>query len=132
MFGSRQGWLVDILVATNGKSPTVYKNGFNNSNHYLQIDLDGPAGNLEGIGARVIVETAAGSQMQEVVLGSHYLSQQPSVLHFGLGSENAVTSVTVTCPALQARDTIGKFDCRSASYNFLAVTIGTPLAVLGQ
>ena len=100
----RDGW-VDILVATNGKSPTVYKNGFNNSNHYLQIDLDGPAGNLEGIGARVIVETAAGSQMQEVVLGTHYLSQQPSVLHFGLGSENAVTSVKVTWPGLAGLET---------------------------
>ena len=98
------GW-VDILVSTNGKSPTVFRNEFNNSNHYLQIDLDGPAGNLKGIGARVTVETAAGTQMQEVVLGSSYLSQQPCTLHFGLGSETAVTAVTVTWPGLAGTET---------------------------
>lgn len=98
------GW-VDILVSTNGKSPTVFRNEFNNSNHYLQIDLDGPAGNLKGIGARVTVETAAGTQMQEVVLGSSYLSQQSCTLHFGLGSETAVTAVTVTWPGLAGTET---------------------------
>ena len=99
------GW-VDILVSTNGKSPTVFKNEFNNSNHYLQIDLDGPSGNLKGIGARVVVETAAGAQMQEVVLGSGYLSQQPSTLHFGLGSETAVISVTVSWPGPAGAETL--------------------------
>ena len=98
------GW-VDILVATNGKSPSLFKNEFNNSNHYLQIDLEGPPGNLKGIGARVTVETATGPQMQEVVLGSNYLSQQPSTLHFGLGGETAVTAVTVTWPGLAAIET---------------------------
>jgi hypothetical protein len=93
---------VDILVATNGKSPTIYENNFGNSNHYLQVDLEGPAGNREGIGARVTVETAAGTQMQEVTLGSNYLSQQPCILHFGLGAEDEVLSVTVTWPGLAA------------------------------
>ena len=43
--------------------------------------------------------------MQEVALGSHYLSQQPSLLHFGLGGENAVTSATVTWPGLARLET---------------------------
>jgi hypothetical protein len=98
------GW-IDILVATNGKSPTVYKNQFNNSNHYLQIDLDGPPGNLKGIGARVTVETASGTQMREVVLGSNYLSQQPTTLHFGLGSDAVVIAVTVMWPGLASTET---------------------------
>jgi len=98
------GW-IDILIATNGKSPTIYRNGFNNSNHYLQIDLNGPPGNRKGIGARVTVETAAGTQMQEVILGSNYLSQQPCTLHFGLGGEALVTSVTVEWPGLAALET---------------------------
>lgn len=96
---------IDILVSTNGKSPTIYRNEFSNSNHYLQVDLDGPPGNLEGIGARVEVETSAGIQTQEVQLGSNYLSQQPSVLHFGLGSDAAVLAVTVTWPGLAGEQT---------------------------
>jgi hypothetical protein len=91
------GW-VDILVSTNGKSPTVFRNRFNNSNHYLQIDLDGAPGNLSGIGARVVVETSTGTQMQEVIYGSSYLSQKPSTLHFGLGAVSTVDAVTVTWP----------------------------------
>jgi len=98
------GW-VDILVATNGKSPTIYHNRFDNGNHYLQIDLDGPAGNRKGIGARVTVETASGTQMQEVVLGSNYLSQQPSTLHVGLGAEAVVTAITVVWPDLARTET---------------------------
>lgn len=97
--------LVDIMVATNGKSPTVYRNQFNNGNHYVQIDLDGPTGNREGIGARITVETAAGSQMREVVLGSNYLSQQPCTLHFGLGAESQITAITVVWPGLAGTET---------------------------
>ena len=91
---------VDVLIATNGKSPTIYRNGFNNGNHYLQVDLVGPPGNRKGIGARVIIETATGTQVQEVLLGSNYLSQQPSTLHFGLGGETTVIAVTVSWPDL--------------------------------
>ena len=36
---------VDVLISSNGKSPTIYSNRFSNSNHYLQIDLEGPAVN---------------------------------------------------------------------------------------
>ena len=96
---------VDILIATNGKSPTIYRNGFDNSNHYLQIDLNGPPGNRKGIGARVTVETAAGTQVQEVTLGSNYLSQQPCTLHFGLGTEAVVQAVTVEWPGLGGLET---------------------------
>lgn len=94
---NNDGW-VDILVATNGKAPTVYTNEFSNSNHYLQIELEGPPGNREAIGARITVETPAATQMREVLLGTNYLSQQPSTLHFGLGDASEVTAITIDWP----------------------------------
>ncbi len=97
---------VDVVIASNGKSPTIYTNSFANGNHYLQIDLEGPAGNREGIGARVTVETASGSRMQEMVLGSNYLSQQPSILHFGLGPDDMATTVSVEWPGLAGAETL--------------------------
>ncbi len=97
---------VDVLISTNGKSPTIYANAFANSNHYLQVDLEGPAGNREGIGARVTVETASGSRMQEMVLGSNYLSQQPGILHFGLGLDDTATTVTVEWPGLAGAESL--------------------------
>ncbi len=96
---------VDVLIASNGKSPTIYRNSFTNANHYLQIDLEGPIGNREGIGARVTVDTASGTRMQEMVLGSNYLSQQPAILHFGLGPDDTATTVTVEWPGLGAAET---------------------------
>ena len=102
---NNDGW-IDILVATNGKSPTVYDNQFANGNHYLQVDLVGPPGNRHGIGARITVETAAGTQMREVVLGSNYLSQQPCTLHFGLGDQDSVIAVTVDWPGSADPDTL--------------------------
>ncbi|MDX1498616.1 MAG: CRTAC1 family protein [Woeseiaceae bacterium] len=97
---------IDVLISTNGESPTVYRNQITNGNHYLQIDLEGPPGNRRGVGARVTVETAAATQVQEVILGSNYLSQQPVTLHFGLAGETIVTSVTVDWPGDQHGATI--------------------------
>ena len=97
---------VDILIASNGKSPTIYSNSFNNANHYLQIDLEGPVSNREGIGARVTVETASGSRMQEMVLGSNYLAQQPTILHFGLGADAMAMKVTVRWPGLAGSESV--------------------------
>ncbi len=89
---------IDVFIANNGTSPTVYTNDNQNSNHYLQIDLVGSAGNPSAIGARVTVITASGSQMQELHVGSWYLSQGPRTLHFGLGQDEMVLSVNVDWP----------------------------------
>ena len=89
---------VDIFVANNGKSPTVFRNDHQNDNHYIAIDLVGVDGNPEGIGGRVTVATASGTQMQEVQLGNGYLSHGPATLHFGLGTDDLITSIEVAWP----------------------------------
>ena len=89
---------VDILVATSGKAPTVYENVTDNEHHYLAIDLVGLAANRDAVGARVSVETVSGTQLQEVQLGTWYLSQGPATLHFGLGLDDEVDNVEVRWP----------------------------------
>ena len=89
---------VDILIANNGKSPTVFRNGHDNGNHYVAIDLVGLDGNPEAIGAKVRVTTASGTQFQEVQLGNGYLSHGPATLHFGLGEDDAITAVDIVWP----------------------------------
>ena len=91
------GW-VDILIANNGKSPTVFRNGHDNGNHYVAIDLVGLDGNPEAIGAKVRVTTASGTQFQEVQLGNGYLSHGPATLHFGLGEDDDITAVDIVWP----------------------------------
>ena len=86
---------IDILIANNGQSPTVYENIADNDNHYLAIDLVGKGANPDAIGARVTLESATRTQLQEVQLGTWYLSQGPSILHFGLGQDDTVTSIDI-------------------------------------
>lgn len=91
------GW-VDILIANNGKSPTVFRNDHDNGNHYIAIDLVGLDGNPEAIGAKVRATTASGTQFQEVQLGNGYLSHGPATLHFGLGEDDVITAVDIVWP----------------------------------
>ena len=90
---------VDILIANHGLAPTVYSNTFENGHHYLKISLAGQLPNPDGIGARVAIRTASGSQTQEMQFGASYLSQGPPILHFGLGRDPVVTSIEVRWPA---------------------------------
>ena len=89
---------VDILIANNGKSPSVFINRVANANHYLHIDLVGLKGNAEAVGARVTVSTDSRELVQEVRLGTGYLSQGLARLHFGLGDSAAVEYVEVEWP----------------------------------
>ncbi len=89
---------VDILIANHGAAPTVYRNVFERRHHWLAIDLAGRHANPDAVGARVTVRTASGPQVQEVRLGTAYLSQAPATLHFGLGADRAAQSVEVRWP----------------------------------
>ena len=92
---------VDIFIANHAAAPTVYANALDNDNRWLAIALAGGPDNPAGIGARVTVRSASGSQLQEMRLGGSYLSQAPPVLHFGLGADEAA-SVEVRWPDGQA------------------------------
>jgi len=89
---------VDIFIANVGKSPTVFTNNHDGGFHYIAIDLVGSSANPAAIGSRVVVNSASGSQMQEVQLGTWYLSQGPQTVHFGLGPDTVVTSIEIVWP----------------------------------
>ena len=89
---------VDIFIANHGAAPTVYRNVFENGNHWLAVDLAGRHANPHAIGARVTVRTASDRQVQEVRLGTSYLSQAPPTLHFGLGRDRTAVSIEVRWP----------------------------------
>ena len=89
---------VDIFIANLGAAPTVYRNVIETGHHWLAVDLAGRHANPQAVGARVVVHTASGSQVQEVRLGDGYLSHGPPTLHFGLGPERTASAVEVTWP----------------------------------
>ena len=70
-----------------------------NDNHWLQVELTGPAGNRPAIGAFITLETASGVQGQQVGVaeGSHF-SQGHYRLYFGLGAEKEISSLRIDWP----------------------------------
>ncbi len=68
-------------------------------NHWLQIELEGPAGNRQAIGARAYVSTTDGTQLQAVggAEGSHF-GQGHYRLYFGLASSDTASEVSVVWP----------------------------------
>lgn len=70
-------------------------------NAWLKINPIGVRSNRSGLGATVQVETAAGQQTRHVNGGGggQFYSQGSGPVHFGLGSETQVSSLTIRWPS---------------------------------
>ena len=101
----RDGFL-DLFI-TNGADPTspfvadgphqLFRNQ-GNSNHWLEIDLEGTVSNRDGIGSRVELKAGGVSQIREQTGGMHRIAQNHQRIHFGLGSHGVADRLTVTWP----------------------------------
>lgn len=89
---------LDIAVNNLNKPAAVYRNDLV-SQHRILVELRGKESNRFGIGARVEVETGAGSQVRELHHSHGYLTGEEPVLHFGLGAEDKVKRLTVRWPS---------------------------------
>ena len=69
----------------------LYQNQGTGSNAWLEVDLNGTGKNRDAVGARVVLRYSVGGDermlLREVRAGTGHAHQQPSVLHFGLGSD---------------------------------------------
>lgn len=69
-----------------------------NTNHWLGLRLVGTSSNASAIGARITVIGTKRTWVDEVRSGSSYNSSSDLRVHFGLGSENKLSSVQVRWP----------------------------------
>ncbi len=90
-----------------------YATGFNNSsniddqvfindgnnNNWTRVHLDGVESNVNGIGARVEIQGAWGSQIREVRAGESYGTQNALASHFGLGTATEIETIIVSWPS---------------------------------
>jgi len=70
-----------------------------NDNNYVIVNAQGVGSNYNGIGARVIVETASGSQIRDIRSGEGFRSNASLNAHFGLGDDEAIESITINWPS---------------------------------
>ena len=90
---------VDVIINNLDGPPTLLRNDGGNRNNWIMIKCVGVKSNRSAIGARVRITTGARSQIDEVMSGSSYYSQNDFRLHFGLGSATKVDSVEIAWPS---------------------------------
>lgn len=88
---------LDVVVLNALAAPTLIANDTESSGNWMQIQLVGTSCNRSAAGSRVVVE-AAQMQLKEVYCGRGYQSSFGRTLHFGLGNQQTVHSVSVYWP----------------------------------
>lgn len=90
---------IDILQLhdASGVSATLWKND-RTVNNYLRVKLVGLPPNTEAAGARIFARVGSVTQMREITIGNNYISQNPTIQIFGLGSAASVDELTVQWP----------------------------------
>ena len=85
---------LDLVFSNTNEAAFLYEN-LSTGNNFLQIVLQGPFHNLNGIGAKVAVYHQGTKQIQEFHPVRGFQSSQEPLVHFGLGSREQVDSVVV-------------------------------------
>jgi hypothetical protein len=87
---------LDILIMANNGTARLLRNDNGNQNDLLRVKTIGSRSNRDGIGARVMLKTAAGAKLMSVVkTGSSYCSQSELPLTFGLGKSDPAKGMTL-------------------------------------
>ena len=90
---------LEIVVNNQDGRPSLLRNDGGNRNNSLSIRCVGTKSNRSGIGARVTVTAGGRKQIDEVMSGSSYYSQNDLRLHFGLGGAATADVVEIRWPS---------------------------------
>ncbi len=89
---------LDLVIVRNSGRGLLLRNTTTKGGHWLGVSLRQTGGNTSAYGARVYVSTRASTQMEELGAGSSYLSQNDSMLHFGLGEPDKIDRLRIVWP----------------------------------
>lgn len=85
----------DILIVDYEGTPLLLHNVSNPVGHWVELRMHGRSPNYFAYGAQVTLHAGAAVWIDEVSPASSYLSSSSPVLHFGLGTLTALTSIQV-------------------------------------
>lgn len=89
---------LDFAINVNGRAPLLFRNDGGNQNHWIEVRLVGNSSNRYGIGVKAEAKAGALWQRHETVGAQGYLSQDPPLLHFGLGQHARVDAIRLLWP----------------------------------
>ncbi len=90
---------MDLIVRAAGGFPLSYYENHLPRRHYLKVSLRGEKSNRLGIGARLVAVVKGQQLVRELYPVNSFLSQAPSMVHFGLGDAETVESLTIRWPS---------------------------------
>jgi len=90
---------IDIVVSNLDGPPSLLRNDGGNRNRWIMFKCVGTRSNRSAIGTRLGVTAGGRTQIDEVMSGSSYYSQNDFRLHFGLGAAEQADSVEVRWPS---------------------------------
>lgn len=88
----------EIVISNMNSTPSLLKNQGPRRN-FISLLLAGTSSNRSAIGARVTVQAGELHQMDEVMSGGSYYSQNDMALYFGLGSAATVDKIQIRWPS---------------------------------
>jgi enediyne biosynthesis protein E4 len=91
---------LDIVVNNMNGPAMIYRNHSKQllSNHYLEIELDGPVGNRLGVGVKVVLKNKGNMQLSYLNVTRGFESSSLQYIHFGTGQEQHIDTLQVIWP----------------------------------
>jgi len=90
---------LEIIVNNINKPAFIYENKTNEKGgNYLQIEVKGNGLNTQGIGAKVTISINDQLQTKEQFTARGYLSSVSPIIHFGVGNEKIIDTITIDWP----------------------------------
>ena len=89
----------DMFLVNYAGAAKLFRNDNDNGNNWLIVDLIGTESNRDGIGARLELTSAGGTQHFEVHSGSSLGGGDDVAAYFGVGSDGTITNLEITWPS---------------------------------
>jgi enediyne biosynthesis protein E4 len=93
----------EVVIVNMNSTPSLLKN-LGPRQNFLSVALAGTKSNRSAIGARVTVQTPGRRQIDEVMSGGSYYSQNDMALYFGLGKAVVVDRLEIRWPSGEVQE----------------------------
>jgi len=90
---------IDAVVSVLNGPPEIWMNRTSNGNHWIILKLVGVKSNRDGLGTKVKLTTALGTQYNHATTAGSYNSSNDKRVHFGLGSAVVVDTIELAWPS---------------------------------
>jgi hypothetical protein len=89
---------VDVVVTVLNGPPEILMNRTESNHHWILLKLVGVKDNRDGLGTRIKITTAHGSQYNEATTTLSYNSSSDKRVHFGLGPDAVIDRIELSWP----------------------------------